>query len=111
MPWLLRDGDVLAAIEERRKGWQTSINGAIVIPGPAFIQTLTPTASAELDIAWCLPESLGDGRGFRVKRISILPAYRLAFPHLRRGAVVAAPSGTFERWQLHVGDQLEVRGS
>lgn len=112
MPWLLREGDVLAAIEERRKGWQTSISGAVVITRPTFIHTLTPAAASELEIAWCLPASIGDDRaGYRVKRISILPAYRLARPHVRRGAVVVAPPGTFERWQLQVGDRLEVRGS
>ena len=112
MPWLLREGDVLAATEERRKGWQTSISGALVITSPTFIQTLTPAAASELEVAWCVPASIGDDRaGYRVKRISILSAHRLAWPHLRPGAVVVAPPGTFERWQLQVGDCLEVRGT
>ncbi|HEX4862856.1 MAG TPA: hypothetical protein VFV02_02215 [Acidimicrobiales bacterium] len=112
MPWLLREGDVLAAIEDRRKGWQTSISGAVVITRPAFIQTLTRAAASELDIAWCIRAALGEDRaGYQVKRISILPGHRLAWPHLRPGALVAAPAGTFERWRLQVGDRLEVRGS
>lgn len=113
MSWLLREEDVLAAIEERRKGWQRSIAGAVVITRPALVQTLTPTAAAELDIAWCTPASSpGDGRGtFVVKRISVLSAHRVALPRLRSGALVVAPGGTFERWRLQVGDRLEVAGS
>lgn len=109
MAWLLREKDVLAAVEDRRKGWQTSIAGAVVITKPAWVQTLTPAAAAELDIAWCSP---GDGDGaFVVKRISVLPARRVALPRLRPGALVVAPGGTFERWRLKVGDRLEVAGS
>jgi len=109
MAWLLREDEVLAALEDRRKGWQTSIAGAVVITKPAWVQTLTRAAAAELDIAWCGP---GDGGGaFVVKRISALPARRLARPRLRPGALVVAPAGTFERWRLQVGDRLEVAGS
>jgi hypothetical protein len=112
MPWLLREEDVLAAVEDRRKGWQTSISGAVVIGRPAFIQTLTPSAAANLDLAWCLPATLADGhRGYLVKRVSCLSPHRLALPRVRAGAVVVAPGGTFERWRLQVGDRLEVRGS
>jgi hypothetical protein len=112
MPWLLREEDVLAAVEDRRKGWQTSISGAVVIGRPAFLQTLTPSAAAVLDVAWCVPEALGGGRdGYQVKRVWCLPAHRIARPHVRSGVVVAAPGGTFERWRLQVGDRLEVRGS
>jgi hypothetical protein len=112
MPWLLREGDVLAAIEDRRKGWQTSIAGAVLIPSPAFVQTLTPAAVADLDVAWCVRASFGDGRtGYSVKRISVVHAHRLSVPRLRRGTLVVASGGTFERWRLAVGDRLEVRGS
>ena len=112
MSWLLREEDVLAAIEQRRKGWQTSIAGAVVITRPALVQTFTPAAAAELDVAWCTPTGLGDGRrGLVVKRISVLPAHRVTIPRLRSGALVVAPGGTFERWRLQVGDRLEVAGS
>jgi hypothetical protein len=110
--WLLREDDVLAAVEDRRKGWQTSISGAVVISSPAFIHTLTPSVAAELDLAWCVPATLDDGRpGYQVKRLSVLSARRIAFPHVRAGALVVAPGGTFERWRLQVGDRLEVRGN
>jgi hypothetical protein len=112
MAWLLREGDVLAAIEERQKGWQTSLSGAVVITGVAFVHTLTPSSAADLDLAWCRPVSLGDERsGYAVKRISVLSARRVLFPRVLSGALVAAPGGSFERWRLQVGDRLEVRGA
>ena len=112
MPWLLREGDVLAAIEEKRKGWQKSLTGAVVLTTPSFLHTMTPSAAAELDVAWCVRAALADGRpGYSVKRISAVRAHRLTLPQLRPGVVIAAPAGTFHRWKLAIGDLLEVRGS
>jgi hypothetical protein len=112
MPWLLREDDVLAALEDRRKGWQTSISGAVVIRRPALLQTLTRSSATELDVAWCLPTTLADGRlEYLVRRVSVLSAHRVALPRVRARVVVVAPRGTFERWHLQVGDRLEVRGT
>ena len=109
MSWLLRDGDVLAVIEDRRKGWHRSLQGAVVIRAPAVVQTITCAAS--LDVAFCGTATLEDGLpGFRVRRLTSLSPWRVAPPHFRAGALVVAPRGTFERWRLHVGDCLEVRG-
>ena len=38
-----------------------------------------------------------------------LGPFRLAAPRLHCSAVLLAGSGAFERWQLRVGDKLEVR--
>jgi hypothetical protein len=109
MSWLLRDGDVLAAIEDPRKGWHRSLQGAMLLPRPAMVHTLVDAVA--LDVAWCGPATGGNGEpGFRVRRIAELPPRRLARPHLGAGALLVAPGGTFERWRLHVGDRLEVRG-
>jgi hypothetical protein len=112
MPWLLREGDVLAAVEDRRKGWQASLQGAVVIEPPAFVQTVTASPDSGLDVAWCRPTELEEGRtGYAVRRMAALPARRWLLPRLGRGALVVAPGGSFERWRLQVGDKLEVRGS
>ena len=112
MSWLLREDDVLAALEDRRRGWQTSVSGAVIVGRPGVVQTLTPSAAADLDLAWCVPTEVAAGRdGYLVKRISALPAHRFSFPRFRAGILVAAPGGSFERWNLCVGDCLEVRGS
>jgi hypothetical protein len=109
MSWLLRDGDVLAAVEERRPGWQAALQGAVVLRSPALVQTLTPSHARALDVAWCtLAERNGDGRQWRVRRIAAVGRYRLSVPQLGGGGLVVAPAGTFERWRLRVGDRLEL---
>jgi hypothetical protein len=112
MAWLLRDGDVLAAVEERRPGWHHSPQGAVVLRGPALVHTLTPSHARALDLAWCAwAESNGAGRALRVRRIAAIGRYRVAIPHLGGGGLVVAPAGSFERWRLKVGDRLEVSGA
>lgn len=112
MPWLLREDDVLAAVEDRRRGWQTTMAGAVLVGRPGLVQTFTRSATADLDTAWCVPTRIAPDRsGFQVKRISALPARRLSVPRLGSGVLVVAPGGSFERWRLSIGDLLEVRGS
>jgi hypothetical protein len=111
MSWLLRNGDVLAAVEDRRRGWQASLQGALVWRGPAVVQTLVPSQALALDVAWCAALKLeGGGSALRVKRITVVGRRRLARPHFGGGGLVVAPAGSFERWHLQVGDCLEVRG-
>lgn len=108
MAWLIREGDVLAALEARRRGWPSALQGALVLRGPALIQTLTTPVS--LDVAWCAPtEASADGECLVVRRIRCLPPRRLARPHLGSRPVVVAGQGAFERWHLKVGDRLEIR--
>jgi hypothetical protein len=111
MPWLLREGDVLAAVEEQRRGWQRSLHGAVVLRGLVVVHTLTGPAARDLDVALCTPAVLDGGvEGLKVRRIKALPRRRLLPPHIGPGALVVAPAGSFERWHLQVGDHLEVRG-
>jgi hypothetical protein len=111
MSWLLRDGDVLAAIDAPRKGWRHAVTGAVVLPSPVVFQTFVDPVS--MDVAWCSKtssESNGkDSPALIVKRIRSVGPHRLAAPLLGPGALVAAPIGSFERWRLQVGDRLEIR--
>ena len=108
MSWLLRDGDVLAAIDGRRPRWPAQLHGAVVLRGPALVQTVT--SAVALDMAWCGDvEAEGGARCLEVRRITTLEARRVARPHLMGGAVVVAGRGAFERWRLQVGDRLEIR--
>lgn len=108
MSWLLRKGDVLAAIDSPARGWPDSIQGAVVRRGPVMVHTLR--SGHGLDLAWCSEVSTdGDGTRLEVSRIASVGPWRVARPHLAKGAVVAAERGAFDRWQLRVGDQLEIR--
>jgi hypothetical protein len=93
-------------VETRRRGWAGSLQGALVIHGPAFLQTVLPAVS--LDVAWCGRADSG-GTRLEVRRIAALRPYRLALPRVRSGCVVVANPGSFDRWQLRVGDHLEIR--
>jgi hypothetical protein len=110
MPWLLRDGDVLAVVTEGRgRGWRESLQGAVIIRPPAMVHTLT--AGVSLDVAWCANLALEDGRsGFQVRRLATIAPRRVGPPLVTSGALVVAAASTFERWHLKVGDHLEVRG-
>jgi hypothetical protein len=63
-----------------------------------------------MDLAWCLEvrTDRGDTR-LEVRRIGSLGPRRLGRPQLRKGALVAADRGAFDRWHLQVGDLLEIR--
>jgi hypothetical protein len=109
--WLLRDGDVLAAVEERRGGWPRSFNGVVVVRSPALVHTLN--CSSPLDVAWCNAGSVSPGdevlnRRYEVRRAACLVPKRIGVPLLHGGALLVAPVGSFERWQLKVGDSLEI---
>jgi hypothetical protein len=106
--WLIREDDVLAVIEEGAPGWPDSIEGAVVRRAPVLVHTLrTPTG---MDLAWCLDGRTEEGAPcLKVRRIACLRPKRMALPHLMKGAVVAGAPGAFERWQLKVGDCLEIR--
>jgi hypothetical protein len=104
MSWLLRDEDVLAVIEDRRKGWRDNLQGAVVLPAPAVLHTFA--CAQALDAAWCKPVGLN---GYRVRTIHTLGRNRWTRPHLTHGVLVVAAGGAFERWKLQTGDELEVR--
>ena len=108
MSWLLREGDVLAAIQPCARGWPDAIQGAAVRRGPILVHTLR--GGAGLDLAWCLEVTTDGGETrLEVRRIASVGPRRMARPHLAKGAVVAAQRGAFDRWHLQVGDRLEIR--
>ena len=109
MPWLLRDGEVLAALEvadtlaERFKGLlgRDGIDGALLLRPAKSVHTLG--MRFPIDVAFC-------DRDLVVVDTVCLPPYRLARPRLRSRAVLEAEAGAFERWRLRAGDRLEIEG-
>jgi uncharacterized membrane protein (UPF0127 family) len=109
MPWLLRDGEVLATLEvadrprARLRGLRgrDGIEGAMLLRPAKAIHTLG--MHFPIDVAFC------DRDLVVLKTATVRPA-RLARPVLRAHCVIEAEAGAFERWALAVGDQLEIKG-
>ncbi len=109
MPWLLRDGDVLASVEvaddvrARSRGLmgRDAFDGAILLK-PAM-QVHTIGMRFPIDVAYLDREQrvVAIVRGMKPRR--------LGRPRFGARAVVEAEAGSFERWSLRVGDELEVR--
>jgi uncharacterized protein len=106
--WLLRDGDVLASLDlarswrERSKGLlgRDGIEGALWISRARQVHTVGLRFS--IDVAFCDREGV-------VLRTVTMPPYRVSLPVLKARSVIEAEAGAFGRWNLRVGDQLEVK--
>ncbi len=78
-------------------------------PGMAGALLLRPARSVHsmgmqftIDVAFC-------DRELVVVRTLCLRPGRVTRPSLRAGCVIEAETGSFDRWRLRPGDQLEVR--
>ena len=109
MAWLLREGEVLAALEiadsrkARRKGLvgRDGIDGALLLPS-ARMGVHSIGMRFALDVAFC-------DRDMVVRRVVCLKRFRMTRPSFRAPCVLEAEAGAFERWQLHLGDELEIK--
>jgi uncharacterized protein len=106
MPWLLRDGEVLASLEvadqraTRRKGLlgRDGIEGALLVVPARSVHSIGMRFA--IDVAW-LDADLAVLRTVRLAR------NRVTRPLLKAHSVLEAEAGSFARWSLQVGDQLE----
>ncbi len=109
MPWLVRGGDVLASLEEaedaraRRRGLlgRDHLDGALLLRRTRHVHSIG--MRFPIDVAYC-DDTLTVLRLVRLQRNRLGPLVR------GTRAVVEAEVGSFERWHVVVGDQLEVRG-
>ena len=108
MAWLVRDGEVLAAVEiaatarARRRGLmhRDAFEGALVLRPCRHVHTVG--MRFPIDVAFCDTEGT-------VLRTTTLSPWRIS-PMVRRAAfAVEAEAGAFERWRLTRGDRLELR--
>ena len=105
--WLLRGGEVLAALEvtesreERMVGLlnRDGIEGAILIRPARSVHSVG--MAFPIDVAFCSKDLV-------VLRTICLRPGRMTRPSLRGGCVIEAESGAFDRWNLRVGDRLEI---
>jgi len=106
--WLLRDGEVLAAIEmadsrqERMRGLlgRAGIDGAILLRPARSVHSIGMQFT--IDVAFC-------DKDLVVLRTVCLRPGRMTRPSLRGCCVIEAESGSFDRWRLRPGDALEIR--
>jgi uncharacterized protein len=108
MPWLLREGDVLASLEvarsrrERVQGLlgRDGIEGALLIEPARSVHTVG--MRFPLDVAFCDAD-------LTVLKVRRMARHRVGLPVLRAHCVIEAEAGAFSRWELRPGDQLEVK--
>ena len=109
MAWLMREGEVLAALEiaasrkSRRKGLvgRDGIDGALLLPS-ARLGVHSIGMRFDLDVAFC-------DRQMVVRRTVCLKPLRMTRLSLRAPFVLEAEAGAFDRWGLRPGDQLEIK--
>ena len=109
MPWLVRDGEVLASLEVADSG-ATAAGGCSGGTASrarsccARHARCTPLGMRfDLDVAFC------DGDLVVLETVR-MRRWRLGRPRPGAGCVLEAEAGAFERWRLRPGDQLEVKG-
>jgi uncharacterized membrane protein (UPF0127 family) len=109
MPWLVRDGKVLATLEvaasarERTRGLlgRDGIDGAILLRPAKSVHTFR--MRFPIDVAFC-------DRDLRVLRVTTLARNRISLPVVKAHSVIESEAGTMARWGVRVGDQLDIRG-
>jgi hypothetical protein len=110
---LLRDGEVLAAVEvadsfgARYRGLlgRDGIDGALLLRPAKSVHTLG--MRFPIDAAFC------QGTGTELAVVDVvcdLGRHRLTRPRLRASCVLEAEAGAFDRWRLAPGDRLEIKG-
>jgi uncharacterized membrane protein (UPF0127 family) len=109
--WLLREGDVLAALEvagtrrARRRGLlgRDGIDGGLLLRGVRLALVHTIGMRFPIDVAYCDHE-------MRVLATTSMRPFRVGMLRLRARNIIEAEAGAFARWRLAVGDVLEVKG-
>lgn len=109
MAWLLRDGEVLAALEiaesrrARRRGLlgRDSFEGALLLRPARSVHSIG--MRFPIDVAFC------DADLVVLCTVGLRPN-RITRARWKARSVIEASSGAFDRWGLRPGDQLEIEG-
>ncbi|MGO9198354.1 MAG: DUF192 domain-containing protein [Acidimicrobiales bacterium] len=108
MAWLLRDGQVLASLDVADGFWARS-RGLLGRPGCEGAMLLAHTKGVHsfgmrfaMDVAFLDKELV-------VIDMTTLRRFSMTRPRLRARNVLEAEAGAFERWELKVGDRLEIK--
>lgn len=106
--WLLRDGEVLASLEEatslgeRVKGLlgRDGLDGALLIRKARSVHTIG--MRFPIDVAFCNDR-------LQVLATATMARHRIGRPRRRATCVIEAEAGAFDRWRLRPGDVLEIK--
>lgn len=106
--WLVRDGEVLAAVEVptgsrgRARGLlgRDGIDGVLVLRPCRNVHTIGMRFA--IDVAFC------DRTGLVLKAVTLAPR-RISPLVLRAAYAIEAEAGAFGRWDLRAGDRVELR--
>jgi uncharacterized membrane protein (UPF0127 family) len=109
MPWLVRDGEVLATLEvadsskARARGLlgRDDFDGALLLQPAKSVHTIG--MRFPIDVAFVDKDMV-------VLRTVTMARWRIGRPVWKAHAVIEARADTFGHWNLQVGDQLEVKG-
>lgn len=109
MPWLVRDGEVLATVElaesfsARLRGLlgRDGVEGALLLRPARSVHTIGMRFA--IDVAYC-------DASLVVRAVATMRPQRVGLPRLGASCVLEAAAGAFERWRLQPGDQLELKG-
>ena len=110
MPWLVHEDKVLATVEVadsvggRARGLlgRDGIEGAILLTPARSVHTFRMRFA--IDVAYL-------DRDHTVLRVVTMAPNRIGMPVWRARSVIEAEAGSFERWGLHAGDPVEIRGT
>lgn len=108
--WLVREGRVLASLEipDGRAGKTRGLLGRHGIEGAMLIR---PARSIHtIGMKFDLDVALLDDDLVVIKTLR-MSSFRVSAPMWRARSVIEAEAGAFHRWDLKIGDALEVRDS
>ena len=113
MAWLIREGEVLAALDvadtfgARLRGLRgrDGLEGALLLRPCRSVHTLG--MRFPIDVAFCRRR---DDETFVVLSVVEMRRWRMGRPRLRATCVIEAEEGAFGRWRLRPGDELEIKG-
>lgn len=108
MPWLVRDGEVLASLEvadtrrARAKGLlgRDGFDGAVLFPRTRSVHTFGMRFT--IDVAFLDTDH-------RVLKVATVPRGRVTMPVRGARSIIEARAGSFRDWNLACGDELEIR--
>ncbi len=108
MAWLMVEDRVVASLEiassrrDRRRGLlgRDGIEGALLLEGTRSVHSLG--MRFPIDVAHCDAD-------MRVLRVATMRANRVGCMVWRAAAVIEAEAGSFQRWGVTPGTELEVR--